>query len=50
MRALFFAYFAFVGIFSPYLSLWLDRRGLTITEIAVLMALPQLLRIVAPPF
>jgi MFS transporter, PPP family, 3-phenylpropionic acid transporter len=50
VRALFFAYFAFVGIFSPYLSLWLDRRGLSITEIAVLMALPQLLRIVAPPF
>jgi len=50
VRALFFAYFAFIGIFSPYLSLWFDARGLSITEIAVLMALPQLLRIVAPPF
>lgn len=50
VRALFFAYFAFVGIFSPYLSLWFDARGLTITEIAVLMSLPQVLRIVAPPF
>jgi PPP family 3-phenylpropionic acid transporter len=50
VRALFFAYFAFVGIFSPYLSLWFDARGLSITEIAILMVLPQLLRIVAPPF
>jgi PPP family 3-phenylpropionic acid transporter len=50
VRALYFAYFAFVGIFSPYLSLWLDARGLSIAEIAVLMALPQVLRIVAPPF
>lgn len=50
IRSLYFAYFAFVGLFSPYLSLWLDWRGLTIGEIAVLMALPQLLRIVAPPF
>ena len=50
VRALYFAYFAFVGIFSPYLSLWFDARGLSIAEIAVLMALPQALRIVAPPF
>jgi PPP family 3-phenylpropionic acid transporter len=50
VRALFFAYFAFVGMFSPYLSLWFDHRGLSIGEIAVLMALPQVLRIVAPPF
>lgn len=49
VRALYFAYFAFVGIFSPYLSLWFDARGLSIAEIAVLMALPQALRIVAPP-
>jgi len=50
VRALFFAYFAFVGLFSPYLSLWLDARGLSIGQIAVLMSLPQVLRIVAPPF
>ena len=50
IRALYFAYFAFVGIFSPFLSLWFDARGLTIAEIAVLMSLPQALRIVAPPF
>jgi MFS transporter, PPP family, 3-phenylpropionic acid transporter len=50
IRALFFAYFAFIGIFSPYLSLYLAARGLSIVEIAVLMALPQMLRIFAPPF
>ncbi len=50
IRALFFAYFAFIGIYSPYLSLWFDSRGLSIAQIAVLMSLPQLLRIVAPPF
>jgi PPP family 3-phenylpropionic acid transporter len=50
VRALYAAYFAYVGVFSPYLSLWLDARGLSIGEIAVLMTLPQVLRIVAPPF
>ena len=41
IRALFFAYFAFVGLYSPYLSLWFDSRGLSIAQIAVLMSLPQ---------
>jgi MFS transporter, PPP family, 3-phenylpropionic acid transporter len=50
IRALFFAYFAFIGIFSPYLSLYLAARGLSIVEIAVLLAVPLLMRIVAPPF
>ncbi|HYF59086.1 MAG TPA: MFS transporter [Burkholderiaceae bacterium] len=49
IRALYFAYFAFIGIYSPYLSLWFDARGLSIPEIALLMSLPQALRIVAPP-
>ena len=50
VRALYAAYFAFVGLFSPYLSLWFDSRGLSIGEIAVLLSLPQVLRIAAPPF
>lgn len=50
VRALYAAYFAFVGLFSPYLSLWFDSRCLSIGEIAVLLSLPQVLRIVAPPF
>lgn len=50
IRALFLAYFAYVGLFSPYLSLYLAALGLTIAQIGVLMALPQVLRIVGPPF
>lgn len=50
VRALFFAYFAYVGVFSPFLSLWLSARGLSIVEIALVLSLPQWLRILAPPF
>lgn len=47
--ALFCAYFAFVGVFSPYLSLFLSDRGMTIAQIGMLMALPQAVRIIGPP-
>ena len=47
---LYFAYFAYVGLFSPYLSLYLAGIGLTIAQIGLLMAVPQVLRIVGPPF
>ncbi|MCL4184550.1 MAG: MFS transporter [Burkholderiaceae bacterium] len=50
IRALYFAYFTYVGLFSPYLSLYLAALGLTIAQIGVLMAVPQVLRIVGPPF
>jgi PPP family 3-phenylpropionic acid transporter len=50
IRALFLAYFTYVGLFSPYLSLYLAAIGLTIAQIGVLMAVPQVLRIVGPPF
>lgn len=50
VRALFFAYFAYVGVFSPFLSLWLSARGLSIVDIALVLSLPQWLRVVAPPF
>ncbi len=50
IRALFLAYFTWVGLFSPYLSLYLAAIGLTIAQIGVLMAVPQVLRIVGPPF
>jgi len=49
VAALYFAYFAFVGAFSPYLALWFAAEGMSIAQIGVLMALPQALRIVAPP-
>lgn len=50
IKALYLAYFTYVGLFSPYLSLYLAAIGLTIAQIGVLMALPQVLRIVGPPF
>jgi PPP family 3-phenylpropionic acid transporter len=50
IRALFLAYFTWVGLFSPYLSLYLAAIGLTIAQIGMLMAVPQVLRIVGPPF
>ena len=50
VRTLFLAYFSFVGLFSPYFSLYLNEAGMTIVQIGVLMSLPQALRIVGPPF
>lgn len=47
---LYFAYFAYVGLFSPYLALYLAEIGLAIGQIGLLMAVPQILRIVGPPF
>ena len=44
----YFFYFAFVGAFSPYFTLYLQAISLTATEIALLMSLMQLLRILAP--
>jgi MFS transporter, PPP family, 3-phenylpropionic acid transporter len=50
VQALFFTYFGFVGIFSPYLSLYFAHAGMTVAQIGVLMSLPQVLRIIGPPF
>ncbi|MGB7184095.1 MAG: MFS transporter [Burkholderiaceae bacterium] len=50
LKALFFAYFAYVGILSPYLSLYFSGQGYTVAQIGVLMTVPNLLRIVSPPF
>jgi MFS transporter, PPP family, 3-phenylpropionic acid transporter len=50
VRALFFTYFGFVGIFSPYLSLYFASAGMTVAQIGILMSLPQVLRIIGPPF
>jgi PPP family 3-phenylpropionic acid transporter len=46
---LYFAYFAYLGLFSPYLALYLAAVGMSIAQIGVLMAVPQALRIVGPP-
>ncbi len=39
-----------MGIFSPYLSLYLADGGFSVAQIGFLMSLPQWMRIVAPPF
>ena len=49
-RALFFTYFAYVGVMGPYFGLWLESRGYSIVQIGLLLSLPQWLRMVAPPF
>ena len=50
ISSFFFFYFAFVGLFSPYLSLWLNFRGFSPTEIGVLLSPMQWSRIIGPPF
>lgn len=50
VAALLFTYFATVGGMSPFLSLYLADQGHSIERIGVLMAVPQIMRIFAPPF
>lgn len=44
----YFFYFAFVGAFSPYFTLYLKELGLSPWEIGVLMSVPQVMRLLAP--
>ncbi|MGL1832811.1 MFS transporter [Rhodocyclaceae bacterium SMB388] len=44
----YFAYFAFIGAFAPYFTLYLQSLAFSATDIAILMSLMQLMRIVAP--
>lgn len=48
LSAFYFAYFAYLGTFAPFFALYLNSVGMSAVEIGVLMALPQLTRIVAP--
>ncbi len=48
LSAYYFFYFAFVGAFSPYFTLYLQSLALSATDIAVLMSLMQLMRVLAP--
>ncbi|MEK9774804.1 MAG: MFS transporter [Quisquiliibacterium sp.] len=48
-QALYFTYFAIVGGFAPYVSLYYAQVGLTIAQIGLLAALAQVVRIFAPP-
>ncbi|HNI83490.1 MAG TPA: MFS transporter, partial [Rhodocyclaceae bacterium] len=44
----YFFYFAFVGAFSPYFSLYLQSIGRSAAQIALLMSLLSVMRLVAP--
>ena len=44
----FFAYYGFIGIFTPYASLFFAQRGMTAPQIGVLMSLMQVMRIFGP--
>jgi PPP family 3-phenylpropionic acid transporter len=44
----YFAYFAYVGAYSPYFTLYLKDLGLAATQIGVLYAIPQVMRMVGP--
>jgi len=44
----FFAYYGFIGVFSPYASLFFAEKAMSAAEIAVLMSLMQVMRIFGP--
>jgi PPP family 3-phenylpropionic acid transporter len=44
----FFAYYGFIGVFSPYASLYFADKGMTAPQIGVLMSLIQVMRIFGP--
>jgi PPP family 3-phenylpropionic acid transporter len=44
----FFAYYGYVGVFSPYASLYFDAKGMTAAQIGILMSLMQVMRIFGP--
>ncbi|HEY9192218.1 MAG TPA: MFS transporter [Methyloversatilis sp.] len=48
LSAYYFFYFAFVGAFSPYFGLYLSSIGFGAADIAIVMSLMQVMRIVAP--
>jgi PPP family 3-phenylpropionic acid transporter len=48
LASFYFAYFAYAGAFVAYLPLYLAWRGLHASEIAFLLALPQIARVFAP--
>ncbi|HWI15496.1 MAG TPA: MFS transporter [Burkholderiales bacterium] len=44
----FFGYYGYVGVFSPYASLYFAEKGMTAAQIGVLMSLTQVMRIFGP--
>jgi PPP family 3-phenylpropionic acid transporter len=48
LSAYYFAYFAYVGAYSPYITLYLKDLGLASAQIGILYAIPQVMRIFGP--
>jgi PPP family 3-phenylpropionic acid transporter len=48
LAGFYFFYFAYLGTFAPFFSLYLESVGLRPFDIGVVMALPQVTRIIAP--
>lgn len=48
LSAYYFCYFGFVGAFSPYFTLYLQSLEYSATDIAVLMSVMQVMRVLAP--
>lgn len=44
----FFAYYGFIGVFTPYASLFFADRGMSVAQIGILMSLMQIMRIFGP--
>ena len=50
LSAFYFAYFSYVGVISPYFSLYLASLGLAAAQIGVLISLGSLMRVIGPNF
>ena len=44
----FFAYYGYVGVFSPYASLYFADKQISATQIGILMSMMQVMRIFGP--
>lgn len=44
----YFAYFAYVGAYSPYITLYLKALGISAAQIGLLYSIPQVMRIFGP--
>lgn len=49
LAAWYFFYFAYIGAFAPYFTLYLQAVGLSALNIGILMSLSQVMRLLAPP-
>lgn len=50
LAAYYFTYFAYAGVMVPYFALYLESLGLGATQIALVLAMPQVARVFAPAF